>query len=569
MRKMDIIRAGAAALVLFTAGLACPGATPAPPGLPAPSRETLGDRGVGPMFPGRVSEGVHADPGTAPTDGFPWSAQACQQEFSGGPYFNSPGTGPGGADESILQNASLGMSTIGYNCSAAALSWIADDFVVAPPGLDVDQVYFYAYQTGSTTTSTITGARYQIWDGPPNSASSKVVFGDLTTDRMVGTSWSEAYRRTESTPGATTRPIMVQVCSAGFHLPAGTYWIQYGMTGSLSSGPWQPPVALWGTAVTGNAMQYYMGFWTAISDGGPSAPAQGVPFLLSRCCPSIAVQPKGPLAPGMTGVPYPPVSFAAATADPLHLYDTFTWSVSTGSLPDGLTLDSATGVLSGIPAVDGIFHFTVRAAVDGFDGCLGENSYTIAIGCTEISVIANPSSTSGTVGVPIPPVTFTASGGTAPLTFAIVSGAVPDGVELSPDGVLSGTPTAGGTFNFTVEATDANGCKGYAQYTALIAAFDLSFYDDAGRSKLCVNSNTGTFVYTILWGSGAGSYGGKGSVSVANGQLTLVTPPGLPYALSLKFLQRYARATASYSHRILRISSTLVDNNTKDDPPGC
>ena len=48
----------------------------------------------------------------------------------------------------------------------------------------------------------------------------------------------------------------------------------------------------------------------------------------------------------------------------------------------------------------------------------------------------------------------TASGGTAPYTFAVTAGTLPAGLTLAPSGALSGTPTAGGTFNFTITATD-------------------------------------------------------------------------------------------------------------------
>ena len=50
------------------------------------------------------------------------------------------------------------------------------------------------------------------------------------------------------------------------------------------------------------------------------------------------------------------------------------------------------------------------------------------------------------------------SGGTSPVTFAQASGtALPPGLMLSPAGLISGTPTAAGTYTFTVTATDLNG----------------------------------------------------------------------------------------------------------------
>ncbi len=62
---------------------------------------------------------------------------------------------------------------------------------------------------------------------------------------------------------------------------------------------------------------------------------------------------------------------------------------------------------------------------------------------------------------------ITASGGTAPYAYAVTAGALPAGMVLSSAGTLSGTPTAGGTFNFTVTATDAS--TGSGPYTASAA----------------------------------------------------------------------------------------------------
>ena len=56
---------------------------------------------------------------------------------------------------------------------------------------------------------------------------------------------------------------------------------------------------------------------------------------------------------------------------------------------------------------------------------------------------------------------FVASGGTPAYTYAVTVGSVPPGLTLSAAGVLSGTPAAAGTYDFSVQATDANGCTGY------------------------------------------------------------------------------------------------------------
>jgi hypothetical protein len=64
--------------------------------------------------------------------------------------------------------------------------------------------------------------------------------------------------------------------------------------------------------------------------------------------------------------------------------------------------------------------------------------------------------------------TITASGGSAPYTFTLPSGALPSGLSLSSAGVISGTPQQAGLFNFTVRATDSNGCQGSRAYSLAI-----------------------------------------------------------------------------------------------------
>jgi hypothetical protein len=66
--------------------------------------------------------------------------------------------------------------------------------------------------------------------------------------------------------------------------------------------------------------------------------------------------------------------------------------------------------------------------------------------------------------------TITASGGTAPYTFAVTSGTLPAGLTLTAGGVLSGTPTTAGSSPVTITATDAAGCLATIVYTIVIAA---------------------------------------------------------------------------------------------------
>ncbi|NJD56879.1 MAG: fibronectin type III domain-containing protein, partial [Nitrospirae bacterium] len=200
--------------------------------------------------------------------------------YDNGPLINSVGTGAGGADESRLQDASLGMSTYGLAHQVASGYRVADDFTLSS-GTTIDAIVFYAYQTGSTTTSTMTAVNYRIWDGPPGQPGSSVIFGDTTTNRLLSSAFSNIYRTLESAPGGSTRPIMKNTVSAGVTLNAGTYWIDWQTDGTLASGPWAPPITINGQTTTGNAQQYNPGTttWTNIVDSGTSTP-QGLPFQL-------------------------------------------------------------------------------------------------------------------------------------------------------------------------------------------------------------------------------------------------------------------------------------------------
>jgi hypothetical protein len=74
----------------------------------------------------------------------------------------------------------------------------------------------------------------------------------------------------------------------------------------------------------------------------------------------------------------------------------------------------------------------------------------------------------GTLGVTFNQ-TLTGSGGTAPYSFTIISGAPPTALALSSSGAFSGAATQAGNFTFTVMVTDATGCTGTKGYTLIIS----------------------------------------------------------------------------------------------------
>lgn len=147
----------------------------------------------------------------------------------------------------------------------------------------------------------------------------------------------------------------------------------------------------------------------------------------------------------------------------------YTFSVSSGALPTGLILNPATGAITGTPTAVGTFTFTITA-VDSL-GCPGSRQYTVVMAGAGCPVITLSPTTlpPGTSGTPYSQV-ITASGGTT-YTYTIASGALPTGFTLNgATGLISGTTTQTGLFNFTVRATTTGGCFGERPYTLVIRA---------------------------------------------------------------------------------------------------
>jgi len=183
---------------------------------------------------------------------------------------------------------------------------------------------------------------------------------------------------------------------------------------------------------------------------------------------------------------------------------------ATGSLPPGLALSSA-GLLSGTPTAAGSYSFTVTAA-DSL-GATGSHGYTVVI--NPVILITTTALATWTAGLAGYGQTISATGGTGPLTF-VAAGSVPPGLTLSTAGVLSGTPTAAGSYGFTVTAFDGLGAAGSHGYT------------------LVVNPAVSLTTTTLAnWTAGLAGYSQTVSASGGTGPLTFSATGSLPSGLTL------------------------------------
>jgi hypothetical protein len=199
-------------------------------------------------------------------------------------------------------------------------------------------------------------------------------------------------------------------------------------------------------------------------------------------CPIITVNP-ATLSNGTVGTPYNDAVSASPAA-------TYVFSVSSGALPTGLILNGASGAITGTPTTAGTFTFTITAT--DTNGCSGSRQYTITIASPGCPVITLSPATlpPGIVLFPYAQ-QITASGGTPPYTFVIAAGALPNGLSLSSSGLISGAPQQPGLFNFTIRATDVNGCQGSRAYSLAV----LPAPPPSGGSTL---SLAGLMILTVL-----------------------------------------------------------------------
>jgi VCBS repeat-containing protein len=250
-------------------------------------------------------------------------------------------------------------------------------------------------------------------------------------------------------PAASIGPSTLPVGAAGAIYPA----VSFTMTGGAGPVVWTSGVLPAGMSfsnagvLTGTAASVGSYNITEMATDA-SACVAVTTLILTVGCPAVAISATN-LAAATDSVAYPPVVLSAfgGTAP-------FAWSVSSGTLPAGMTLSSA-GVLAGTPSQIASFLFVVKAT--DANGCFGTSDLAIVVKPRCPAITITPTTLpDATLGVVYAATSFSQSGGMEPVTWS--SGVLPPGMNLSADGVLSGTATAFGVFNIAVTARDANSC---------------------------------------------------------------------------------------------------------------
>ncbi|MCQ2320565.1 MAG: choice-of-anchor J domain-containing protein [Bacteroidales bacterium] len=178
-------------------------------------------------------------------------------------YVTDPGAMANGADASWIKGS---QSTWGPNVNNGGGYMLGDSFTLSA-ATTISEIEVYGYQTGSTTTSTFTGLYAQIYNGNPMNGAT-AVWGDMTSNIMTATAFTNCYRGSDGETTATTRPIMsITASNLNIQLEAGTYYLVYSLAGTGSSGPWGAPHAEPVIGNTGNGIQYTTE-WVNLTDSG-------------------------------------------------------------------------------------------------------------------------------------------------------------------------------------------------------------------------------------------------------------------------------------------------------------
>jgi large repetitive protein len=320
----------------------------------------------------------------------------------------------------------------------------------------------------------------------PSRGTASISGTTITYQPLAGYSGPDSFSYTASNANGTSVPATVAITvqdpvitvTAAAVLSA-TAGVSYTQTFAFNGGaaPWAGynvsnlPAGL---AVTGSSANTVTVSGTPLQEGtfnlgvsasdsstgnGPYRVSQR--FALTVAGPTLAMTP----AEGNLNAPYAGAFLQVFSASGGS--GRFSYGV-TGALPAGLSFSDNS--LSGTPTLPGSYPITVTATDTLLAGSAAEarlvRAYTITVPAPTIVLSAT------TLPHPNVAVAYNqslgASGGVAPYSFTVAQGALPPGLALASTGALSGTPSASGTYTFTVQATDAFGQSGRLAYTVVV-----------------------------------------------------------------------------------------------------
>jgi len=201
------------------------------------------------------------------------------------------------------------------------------------------------------------------------------------------------------------------------------------------------------------------------------------------------------------------------------------WTITAGGLPLGLSLNTATGAITGTPtnaSAGNTYTFTVTVAV----GVQTSAPVTLTITIYGLPTVTTLTLPNGSIGIAYSQqLTYTGGTGGAP-TWAVASGTLPAGLTLNTTtGVLSGRPTTLGAYNFSITVTVGTQTSAAQAYTVNI----YSLYITSGNSatgevnlpfSFQATASGGTAPYTWSLANGSSALPAGLSLNATTGYIT-------------------------------------------------
>ena len=449
--------ASKALTIIVTAALSITTTSPLPAGeATAPYSQTLtAAGGSGAPFRWSVSGGSSLPPGLSLTA----NALTGTPTTTGGFTFGLTVTDSGGNSVSgvFLLNITAGPSITTS---------------VLPPG---ETTVPYS-QTLSATGGTNSGFVWTVTGGSLPAGLSLAAGGVIFGTPTATGAFNFTIQVTDSGGGKASQPFSLTLSSGpsittNATLPQGEAGVPYsqtlavtggsgGFVWSLSGGALPAGLSLSGGGVISGTPTAVgtANFTVKVTDStnGTATLAMSIQILGA---PTIVTQPT--LPNGVVGVVYTSVTLAVSGG-----ISPYTWSIITGSLPAGLTLDGNAGTISGIPSAGGTSGFTIQVIDTKGGKATQQFSITISAGLT---ITTAPGLATAAINVAYS-VTVSAAGGTAPYTWSLAGGALPGGLTLNAStGVIGGVPSTSGNFAFTLKVTDGASSTASKQFTIIVS----------------------------------------------------------------------------------------------------
>jgi large repetitive protein len=241
-------------------------------------------------------------------------------------------------------------------------------------------------------------------------------------------------------------------------------------------------------------------FWLELSDEDPPSERWCIPrrserrFTVTIVAGFVVSTTSAPA--GTVGTPYS-----------LPLKDegggTGTWSIASGQLPPGLTLNASTGMIAGTPTAAGVFQFRVRVSDDSRSA---SKQFTVPV--RQPLAVQAPTVPAAEVGVRMVAVKVGATGGFGEKAWRL-EGSLPRGLIFdAPSGAITGTPAVAGSFPVKAVVSDSEGRSAGVDFTIVVSPrlkigptpLPSARTGRAYRAKVAVQGGVGPTRFAVLTG---------------------------------------------------------------------